>query len=189
MTLGHRVAVLRAGVLQQCDAPQVLYDTPANVFVAGFIGSPAMNLFEAALAPDLGSVKIGSQELKLPSSLTRGMPGLQQYGGKHVILGIRPEDLEATSGELAGPTLQGDVELVEALGAEQLVHFRTDANIVRAEEPDPSQVDGAPALLGDVNIARIAPRHHVAAGERITFAVEPDRLEFFDPTSGDAIRD
>jgi len=188
MTLGHRVAVLRAGVLQQCDAPQVLYDTPANVFVAGFIGSPAMNLFEAALAPDLGSVKIGSQELKLPSSLTRGLPGLRQYGDKHVVLGIRPEDLEATGGEVTGPTLQGDVELVEALGAEQLVHFRTDANIVRAEEPDPAQADGATGLLGDVNIARIAPRHHVAAGERITFTVAPDRLEFFDPASGDAIR-
>jgi len=84
--------------------------------------------------------------------------------------------------------LQGDVELVEALGAEQLVHFRTDANIVRAEEPDPAQADGATGLLGDVNIARIAPRHHVAAGERITFTVAPDRLEFFDPASGDAIR-
>jgi multiple sugar transport system ATP-binding protein len=188
MTLGHRVAVLRGGVLQQCDAPQVLYDRPKNLFVAAFIGSPAMNLFEASLAPDLGSVMIGSQELELPSDVARTLPGLEQYRSKALVLGIRPEDLGTADGELKGTVLQGDVELVEALGSEQLVHFRVDAAIVRAEEADPAQTDEAAALVGDISVARIAPRHHVATGERVSFAVEPDRLEFFDPATGDAIR-
>jgi multiple sugar transport system ATP-binding protein len=188
MTLGHRVAVLRGGVLQQCDPPQVLYDRPTNIFVAAFIGSPAMNLFEASLAADLGSVKVGSQQLSLPPGLTRALPGLERYRDKEIVLGIRPEDLGTIDGTLNGSILQGDVELVEALGSEQLVHFRADAKIVRAEEADPAQTDEAAALVGDVSVARIGPRHHVGAGERVSFAVEPDRLEFFDP-AGDAIRD
>src|ERR1035441_9290272 len=78
MTLGHRVAVLRDGVLQQCDTPQVLYDRPTNVFVAGFIGSPAMNLFEAGVSADLGSISLGSQRITLLPEQVRKIPGLKR---------------------------------------------------------------------------------------------------------------
>ena len=193
MTLGHRVAVLRAGVLQQCDAPQVLYDRPANIFVAGFIGSPAMNLFEGALAADLGSVTLGSQQIALPSDVHVRHPGLKRYGGQHIVVGIRPEDLPATSDERAGPVLSGDVELVEALGSELLVHFRTDAHVVRAEGPlETGDAEPPPSGERDVPIdctARVAPRHAVRAGERISFSVSADRLEFFDLDTGRAIWD
>ena len=193
MTLGHRVAVLRSGVLQQCDAPQVLYDRPANIFVAGFIGSPAMNLFEAALSPDLGSLAIGSQHLALADDVFRQHGGLKRYGARPVVVGIRPEDLPAANGDRAGTVIYGDVELVEALGSEQLVHFRTDAPVIRAEgtaaaddaESPPSGELGSPVEC----IARIEPRHTVRAGERIGFSVSSERLEFFDPDTGQAIWD
>ena len=87
MTLGHRVAVLRSGVLQQCDAPQVLYDRPANIFVAGFIGSPAMNLFEGALLNDAVTVKLGSQEIRLSSEAFLLRPGLKRFVAGHSSLG------------------------------------------------------------------------------------------------------
>jgi multiple sugar transport system ATP-binding protein len=191
MTLGHRVAVLRAGVLQQCDTPQVLYDRPANLFVAGFIGSPAMNLFEGALSGDVGSVLIGSQRLTLTGGVKASHPGLARYADQAVVVGIRPEDLPAASDASPGAVLHGDVELVEALGSELLVHFRTDARIVRSEEatgPDEDAPTG-----GEVNeaisVARVAPRVAVHPGERFSFGVAPERLEFFDPENGLAIWD
>ena len=133
MTLGHRVAVLRSGVLQQCDAPQVLYDRPTSIFVAGFIGSPAMNLLEGGLSADLGSLTLGSQHIALPTDMQLLRPGLKRYGGRSVVVGIRPEDLPAARAEQPGPILTGEVELVEALGSELLIHFRTDARVIRAE--------------------------------------------------------
>ena len=97
MTLGHRVAVIRDGVLATVRHPQVLYDRPTNVFVAGFIGSPAMNLFEGRLAGDLGSISLGSQRIALSSEQFLKSPALKRYGGQTVIVGIRPEDLHATN--------------------------------------------------------------------------------------------
>jgi multiple sugar transport system ATP-binding protein len=185
MTLGHRVAVMRRGVLQQCDAPQVLYDRPANTFVAGFIGSPAMNLLEGAFAGNLEELHLGSQLLPLPASVREGRPGLARYKDSTLVVGIRPEDLPAANGSSA-PLLYGDVDLVEALGSEQLVHFRTDATPIRAERTEAA--DGA--LTGpdeDVNVARIDPRRQIRAGERVPFAVAAERVEFFDADTGLAI--
>src|SRR5580693_901609 len=154
MTMGDRVAVMRSGVLQQVDNPQVLYDHPDNMFVAAFIGSPAMNLFEASVTEGARSFRLGSQDIDLPDSARAAHPGLAAYAGQKVVVGLRPEHLPAAvngaaingdgtaangtaangaAANKAGPTLAGDVDLVEALGSELMVHFKIDARRVRAE--------------------------------------------------------
>jgi multiple sugar transport system ATP-binding protein len=192
MTLGHRVAVLRSGELQQCDIPQVLYDRPKNLFVAGFIGSPAMNLLEGGLAADLQSVAFGSQRIPLSADALAGQPGLGAYGGRSVAVGIRPEDLHAEASNRAGSELKGDVELVEALGSELLVHFRTDARTVPSEgsirsdlEEDFREGEFVPA---EICVARIEPGHLVRAGDRFSFFLSSDRFEFFDLETGVSLR-
>jgi multiple sugar transport system ATP-binding protein len=192
MTLGHRVAVLRDGALQQCDTPQVLYDRPANVFVAGFIGSPSMNLFEAQLALDCRSVAIGSQSIPLSEEILRQHPALKGFANDTIVVGIRPEDLPAASDERPGVIFKGDVELVEALGSEILVHFRTDAKVV-VPEGTSVQIDGdeasTKAAQEDDCVARIEPRHVVRSGDTFSFTVQPERLEFFSADSGIALWD
>ena len=191
MTLGHRVAVLRDGVLQQCDAPQVLYDRPRNIFVAGFIGSPAMNLLEGGLTAGLDAVTLGSQTIALPPETIGGRPGLKKYAGRPLVVGIRPEDLSAPNANASATVLYGDVHLVEALGAEILVHFRLDAPIVSLEDTSLSD-EGDPILVSDQTalsecVARIEPRPSVKAGDRFAFNLSVDRLEFFDLETGLAI--
>jgi multiple sugar transport system ATP-binding protein len=189
MTLGHRVAVLRDGVLQQCDAPQVLYDRPRNIFVAGFIGSPAMNLLEGGLSAQLDSVSLGSQKIPLSAALMLARPGLKKYAGRSLVVGIRPEDLPAASSERSlGAVLTGDVHLVEALGSEILVHFKLDAPVVQLEDTSVTR-EGDEILVTNETpetecVARIEPRHSVKAGDRFSFSVSEDRLEFFDLETG-----
>lgn len=192
MTLGHRVAVLRSGVLQQCDTPQVLYDRPTNIFVAGFIGSPAMNLLESTISSDGKTLTIGSQTIALPSAVTSARPGLRRFAGQRLVAGVRPEDLSVAAGDPSKAKLTCDVELVEALGAELLVHFRTDAKIVDADAKGGESVGAMPDETGEGGddadcVARIDPRNVVRAGERITLEFSCERLEFFDPSSGLAI--
>ena len=139
MTMGDRVAVLRTGTLQQVDHPQYLYDHPDNVFVAAFIGSPAMNLYEATMSDDARSVKVGSQVLPVPDDVHAARPALARYGGKRVVLGVRPEHLPAAHDGATGPTLVGNVDLIEALGSELVVHFTIDAPRV---QPEGATTDG-----------------------------------------------
>jgi multiple sugar transport system ATP-binding protein len=192
MTLGHRVAVLRSGVLQQCDSPQVLYDRPTNIFVAGFIGSPAMNLLESTLSSDGNTLTIGSQSIALPSAVRSARAGLRRFVGQRLVAGIRPEDLSVATGDASKATLTCDVELVEALGSELLVHFRSDAKVVDADaksgaaEDLPQENGGEDGDDADC-VARIDPRNVVRAGERIVLELSCERLEFFDPSSGLAI--
>jgi len=193
MTLGHRVAVLRDGVLQQCDTPQVLYDRPSNVFVAGFIGSPAMNLFEGGISTDLGSLSLGSQRIALSPDASRKHPGLKRHSGQAVIIGIRPEDFHTTSGGEFTSTIVGEVELVESLGAEVLVHFSIDARTIQSESSARTESEEEPRLGGsEVSanfVARIEPGHLVRTGDQFKFSISSDKLEFFDLTSGTAIAD
>jgi multiple sugar transport system ATP-binding protein len=186
MTMGDRVAVMRAGVLQQCDRPQVLYDRPDNIFVAAFIGSPAMNLYEATVGDGGKSVKLGSQELDLPAAVTEAHPGLGSYAGRNVVVGLRPEHLPAAGTGSTGPILTGDVDLVEALGSELVVHFTIDAKRVVAEGAHADDAEAA-AISGE-GVARVDPRTPVKAGDRLGFAIETDGIQFFDPDSGAAIR-
>jgi len=187
MTMGDRVAVLRSGVLQQVAHPQTLYDHPDNVFVAAFIGSPAMNLYEATMSDDAHQVKVGSQTLPLPDDLFAAHPGLLRYGSKKVVLGVRPEHLPAAHDGVPGPTLVGNVDLVEALGSELVVHFTIDAPRVQPEGAGTDDQD-ATAKAGE-GVARVAPDTKVKVGERMTFAVNTEGMQFFDMETDQAIWD
>jgi len=184
MTMGDRVAVMRAGVLQQVDHPQVLYDHPDNLFVAAFIGSPAMNLYEAAITEGARSFRLGSQGIDLPASVLAAHPGLAAYAGQKVVVGLRPEHLPAANGA-AGPVLVGDVDLVEALGSELMVHFTVDARRVRAEGT--ASADEEAVTESGEGVARVDPASPVKVGERARFAIKTDGVQFFDPDSGSAI--
>jgi multiple sugar transport system ATP-binding protein len=185
MTMGDRVAVMRSGVLQQVDHPQHLYDHPDNLFVAAFIGSPAMNLYEASLAEDAGTIKIGSQELPVPAVCREGHPGLARFAGKKIILGLRPEHLPAATDDSTGPRLTGNVDLVEALGSELVIHFTIDARRVRAEGATSDDED-ATAQSGE-GVARVEPSTRVKVGDKLAFAVKGDGMQFFDPETERAI--
>jgi len=185
MTMGDRVAVLRAGRLEQVDHPQVLYDHPDNLFVAAFIGSPAMNLYEAAITEGARSFRLGSQDIELSASVLAAHPGLAAYAGHKVVVGLRPEHLPAAVNGAAGPVLVGDVDLVEALGSELMVHFTIDARRVRAEGT--TSADEEAVTESGEGVARVDPASPVKVGERATFAIKTDGVQFFAPDSGSAI--
>lgn len=189
MTMADRVAVMNKGVLQQLASPVDLYTRPSNLFVAGFIGSPPMNLFAARLAVDgtAVSVEFGSHRLEVPNR-----PGLGQYGGRPVILGIRPEDVEDAafrSGSPEANRLSLDVELVEQLGSEVLVHAVTTAErAVSVQIADATESEAVIAdRVGAPLLARCNPRSVVRRGGVGEFVVDTDRLHFFDPDTGDSL--
>lgn len=190
MTMGDRVAVLEAGRLQQCAAPQTLYEEPANMIVAAFIGSPSMNLFEARLSPDGQSLQVGSSALPAGPALTR-TPGLLAHAGRTIVIGLRAEDMEPAAGHSA-PAIVGVVELVEALGSELLIHFSSDAK--RARPAVTAGVDSDESLPEtevsgkDGWVARLPARTPVKLGETVRLTPDLSRLHCFDPVSGDAIR-
>ena len=197
MTMGDRVAVLRGGTLQQVAAPHDLYEQPANLFVASFIGSPAMNLYEATVSgsADRLVLSLGSQRLALPSDVGPHRQALAGAEGRKIVVGIRPECLTVASpaDAEAAPetTLSVRAELVESLGNESLVHFSTDARRVRnqggvftAEANASGDIAGASATEG---VARVDPRVRIADGDQLTLAVDVNRLHFFDAETGDAI--
>jgi multiple sugar transport system ATP-binding protein len=196
MTMGDRVAVMRKGELQQVAPPQELYDRPDNLFVGGFIGSPAMNMVEATLERANGGLtaKLGSQEVALGEETLSVRPALRSYVGKRVILGIRPEDLDDAALEPdtpGGHRLQGTVELREALGSEIMVHFRTDATTAVTDETRELQRDvGAPELQetrqdsAATLVGRFGARSRVREGEPVEIAVDTRALHFFDPETG-----
>ncbi len=199
MTMGDRVAVMRKGELQQVDAPQELYDRPVNLFVGGFIGSPAMNLVEAKLERADGGLAAvaGNQRVTLGEETLSARPGLKRYEGRQVILGIRPEDLEDAElePERADQTLEGEVELTEALGSEVMVHFSIDANPAITDEVRELQQDaGAEDGLGTpsqeegggrtIMVGRFGARSKATKSQRIRVAVDTRALHFFDPETG-----
>jgi multiple sugar transport system ATP-binding protein len=198
MTMGDRVAVMRRGELEQVDTPQQLYDRPANLFVGGFIGSPAMNMVEARLEPSNGTLAaaIGSQRIVLGDEKLNAHPALRAYEGRTIILGIRPEDLEDAA--LAPETspdrrLRGSVVLREALGSEIVAHFDIDAR--------PALTDDVRELAADVGeeltnqaphttmVGRFRADSAVHAGQQAEVAVETRALHFFDPDTGAGIYD
>jgi len=186
MTMGDRVTVLRAGLLQQVDTPQNLYDYPDNVFVAAFIGSPAQNLYDAAVAEGARSIKLGSQEIPLPEAVRTKRPALASYAGKDVVVGMRPEHLPAAKPGDTGPTLVGDVNLIEALGSELVVHFTIDAHRVIAEGA--LDKDEAEAVGVGEGVARVEAKTPVKVGDRMTFGIDIEDMQFFDTQTGLAIR-
>jgi multiple sugar transport system ATP-binding protein len=196
MTMGDRVAVMRSGNLQQCDAPQVLYDAPKNLFVAAFIGSPAMNLYQAEIDDGGERLRFGDQSLALPDPL-RSEQLTGGYRGKPVIVGIRPEDLmDAALAEhdIEGRRLEGEVDLVEALGAEKLVHFRIDASRLEASDARLTTDEDLDLGTGEIGqmgaaagVARVPPTSDIGAGGRATFEVRTEKIHLFDPESGNVL--
>jgi multiple sugar transport system ATP-binding protein len=194
MTMGDRVAVMRKGEIQQVASPQELYDRPDNLFVGGFIGSPAMNMLEATLERANGGLAaaIGSQKVALGDETTGERSALKEYEGKQVILGIRPEDLEDAA--LASDTpddrrIRGEVLLREALGSEILVHFSIDANPAETDETRELQKDAGteevPSLdEGVTMVGRFGSRSRINQGEVAEVAVDTRALHFFDPETG-----
>ncbi|MGB6059814.1 MAG: sn-glycerol-3-phosphate ABC transporter ATP-binding protein UgpC [Microthrixaceae bacterium] len=197
MTMGDRVAVLKRGLLQQVDAPQVLYDHPDNLFVAGFIGSPAMNLLEARLELDDGPrVQVGSQVIEMDQKVIAERPSLRNYGGRTLVLGIRPEEMEDAS--LATDTPPGQrisvrTTLVEALGSELLVHAEIDAPPLHTEDTRELAEDvgtGLTKLQGKSEVvAKVSPRSRIRADADVELAIDITRVHFFDPDSGRAVTD
>jgi multiple sugar transport system ATP-binding protein len=204
MTMGDRVAVLRRGLLQQLDAPQHLYEQPANLFVASFIGSPAMNMLEATLermGDDL-VCRVGSATLTLPAEVLSARPALSGYVGRSIALGIRPEALDDAArrnGDRSGGRLCGVVTAIEALGPEQLAHVEVEAKPVLIEDVVEGLVDmeeaedlaqlrtntgGPQAML----VARLDASARVRPDETVELAVDLGKLHFFDLETGETIR-
>jgi multiple sugar transport system ATP-binding protein len=203
MTMGDRVAVMRKGELQQVAEPQELYDHPVNVFVGGFIGSPAMNMLEAALARENGAftARIGDRSIPLDEEVLAARPALREFDGRPVIVGIRPEHLEDAALLPDVPDshrLRGVVELREALGSEVMVHFTVDAKPALTEEVRELAEDLDTAVARQLDeqsessttmVGRFGAHSRVREGEPAEVAVEPGSLHFFDPDSGLGIYD
>jgi multiple sugar transport system ATP-binding protein len=205
MTMGDRVAVMRDGLVQQVDKPQVLYERPVNLFVAGFIGSPAMNLVRSRLKEEKGAVfvALGRTQLRLPDTLLTRRPTLRRRIGSEVIVGIRPEDLEdATFAPSAnGSALDVRVSLAEPMGAEVIAHFPVPADpvlnpstLAAARGGDAEEDGAALAQLTHVQqpgtvalTARLNMRTRAASGEPLRVAVDVDRLHFFDVETEETI--
>ncbi|MGH9020703.1 MAG: ABC transporter ATP-binding protein, partial [Acidimicrobiales bacterium] len=186
-TRGDRVAVMRAGQLQQCDTPQGLYDHPANEFVAGFMGSPPMNLLRASLSVDANAVTVavGDQQIPVPDSYATSHR-LPTEPGAAVVIGVRPEDVEVVRDDTAG-TLLARVERREALGAEILVHLSlADAAGASADVvTDEGSVVARPTTL----VTKMGPRAQVAVGDALRVRFHPEHLHFFDATTGASLRE
>jgi len=193
MTMADRVAVLRKGVLQQAASPLELYEEPANLFVAGFIGSPAMNLVTGTVS-DAGEITVGSATLRPGDRWWQRHPSLAGQIGREIAVGIRPEDLGIASSPTAGINgqLQVRVELVELLGAEVYLHGRVDAPAVRSADLREIAADvdatAAARLSGQAGnseiVARCGPRTRAAIGDLIELTVDTDRLHVFDAGTG-----
>ena len=202
MTMGDRVAVLRKGRLQQLATPQELYERPVNLFVAGFIGSPEMNLIVGRLERREGGLEltIGDDRLAIEPDVLQARPALEPFFGKPIGVGIRPEHLQDARlvDESAGRTLRGKVELTEVLGSDLLVHFT--ANV------EPLHTGELLEVAGDVDVTRLqemqdeSSRHETRfvgqldtrsrfqMGEVATFAVNTEKIHYFDPETGSALR-
>jgi multiple sugar transport system ATP-binding protein len=201
MTLGDRVAIMRDGLLQQVDAPQKLYDRPANLFVAEFIGSPAMNLVGADIASSNGTLyaTFGEHRLRIGDPVVASRPALRRFEGQRIILGIRPEDLEdaALEREVAEERrLSAVVDIREDMGSEVFVHFGVGARAVRGEDVRAAVGEDAiearqvaAETAGSLFVARVDRATRASEGERIELAVDTDRLHFFDPATGGGIYD
>ncbi len=194
MTLGNRVAVLRDGRLQQVDTPQALFESPVNLFVAGFIGSPAMNFVTAELVRDDGSaVTFAGYKLRVPPDIISSKPGLTDYFGKQVILGIRPSDFEdADVSDRQWGTMRVTAGVTEELGSEINVIFTIDAphvehaSLAQAAEVSEDEDEATAALAGGKSLwtARVSKESRVRHGEPLELAVDTRYLQFFDPGSG-----
>jgi multiple sugar transport system ATP-binding protein len=167
MTMGDRIVVMKDGIVHQVAPPQELYDRPANIFVAGFIGSPTMNFLKGKITADGGAFETPTFKLTLPANLAAAA---KPYAGKNMVLGIRPEDVEADPAYVEahpGARVPSSVEVVEPLGSEIYLYLKTGDNAITA---------------------RVEPNLRFKAGENITLALNPDKFHLFDPETEKAVR-
>jgi multiple sugar transport system ATP-binding protein len=197
MTMGDRVAVMRDGRLEQCDVPQVLYDRPANVFVAAFIGSPSMNLYETVLSLEgTPHIEFDGHRLDLPADVADKRPALRQYDGKRIVVGIRPEDFEdaafAPAGHDAGVEFTAPIEVVESMGSEIYVYFSFQGGEVSSDElaelARDSGVAETPGAGAGLAVARLNPESEVSEGEKAKLWFDSAKLHLFDPGDGSNVR-
>jgi multiple sugar transport system ATP-binding protein len=198
MTMGDRMAVMKAGVLEQLGTPGECYDTPNNIFVAQFVGSPPMNLvMSRSIAAENGlRLEFGGSTLLVPESVLQARPALRGYAGKDVVLGVRSEDMEdAALADASGDRrIKGTVVLTEALGSELVVHFTYPGRPVVTEDTKLiAKEAGGDQLKVGVDrgvkwVASFAPRSRVKAGDEVEIAVDVERVHFFDPETSAAIR-
>ena len=193
MTMGTRVAVLRDGRLQQVDTPQRLYDEPVNQFVAGFIGSPAMNLLAATVEPPADeeagggwALRVGSQRLALDEAVVAAHPSVRSLGGQLVAVGIRPESFSDEPGAPAERVIEATVDLVESLGAETVVHVM----LTEPPEPDPDASDSWRQVIARSGrgVVRLGPHSGLAPGDVVKLAVDTRRVHLFDAGTGLSLR-
>jgi multiple sugar transport system ATP-binding protein len=192
MTMGDRVAVMQGGVLQQVAEPQRLYDQPENLFVAGFIGTPPMNLLEVRVSANGGvSIDLGGTTLDVPDEALKAYPKVRSYGGRTVIAGLRSQFIHPASERPDLPTLDARVDLVEALGAESIAYFRIEAKAIRDVEVGQEVEEGvAEGAVGTrPNLVAQFPAHVVLRLQsHVPVAVDVGRLHFFDADSGEPLR-
>jgi multiple sugar transport system ATP-binding protein len=194
MTMGDRVAVMNKGVLQQVDAPQRLYDRPENLFVAGFIGTPPMNLLEASVSVNGGvSINLGGNTLPIPDQALANYPKLRDWNGRNVIVGLRAGDLHPAQGFMELPQIAADVELVESLGGESMAYFKVNTRQIKAEssaaEEELENEDEASVVGSRPNLVASFPPHvQLQIGDRVPIAVDAKNLHFFDEASGAPLR-
>jgi multiple sugar transport system ATP-binding protein len=187
MTMADRVAVMNRGVLQQVASPAEMYDHPDNLFVAGFIGTPAMNLFKATIVSNDSSLalQLGSQTLDIGDRI-----GLREWAGRELVVGIRAEDIEdaTKAGAVhAGRRLRAEVDLTEHLGSDLLVHATIDAVAASSLQLRDAAEDVLPLDKSSGSgrlVARCNPRSHIAAGDTVGLAVDVEHIHLFDPSDG-----
>ena len=190
MTMGSRVAVLRDGLLQQVDRPQVLYDHPDNVFVAAFIGSPSMNLYQGRIEGTATAARVifGAHSFSLPDQGTEG-DEFSGSDGQEVIVGIRPEWLvEQTPDNADWPSVRVRVELVEALGPELVAHTTIEAAAAEIDTPELAEASVGDSRGGAPCLARLSPRSQVAVGDTIDLAINTPSVHLFDAVTERALR-
>jgi len=191
MTMGDRVMVLKEGYAQQCDTPKVLYNNPVNLFVAAFIGSPAMNIFQAGISADGQTLVIGDQRILLGDTLYDERPSLRRYANKPVVIGIRPEHLDISNTVNTNFAITGIVNLIEVLGSDILVHFQVGAERIKLEGLSEGDADSLAYNDFSVNseaIARLDSSLSLKIDEKICLFVDIENSHFFDPISGEAIK-
>ena len=194
MTMGDRVAVMNQGVLQQVDAPQRLYDRPENLFVAGFIGTPPMNLIEGMVSANGGvTVDLGGNRLAISDEALQNYSRLREFDGRPVIVGLRAGDLHPGQGRDDLPQIRARVELVESLGGESMAYFRVDARQIKAEAAEEEEIlesDSTETVVGSRPnlVASFPPHVQLTLGDEVPVAVDTKNLHFFDEASGAPLR-
>ena len=195
MTMGDRVAVMNQGRLQQVDTPQRLYDNPANLFVAGFIGTPPMNLLAATVASQNGTVNVmlGRQQVPLSDEAMRRFPEVRGREGREVVLGVRADNLHRADRRPDLPAINADLELIEALGSQSIAYFRVDAMVIGVDDDllEEQELDGEGVTAARPNLVAAMPAEEAVglrAGEQVPLAIDTKHIHLFDAETGAPLR-